>query len=252
MEQTQFNILVTNVSAIVSQTYAIQCGEFATAMAEEEPEQFPGISFNKQEMLEKTDYQNLLNSGYESISELSEQLAEAWQKIDQPELESFNNNLPGDLPVLTHKLSDKEFKQWLNYAVDAGEKNPFYALHYYLISYFQGNLEENDINDAIREAIASDNVDELDESVVKPEHILLDDLITAATIESFVTFDWLIKRTQLSVDDATDLLHNISDNTYTLRQAYEILDPAGELKPAILELAENNQHELLIDFLKSA
>ncbi len=252
MEQTQFNILVTNVSAIVSQTYAIQCGEFTTAMVAEDPDQFSDVSFDKKELLENTDYQKLLNGGYESINELSDQLSRAWQEIDQPILESINEKLPDNLPELTRKLSDKEFKQWLNYAIGAADsENPFYALHYFLVSFFRGNLEDNDINDAIREAIASDSVDELDESAVKPEHILMDDLITAATIESFVTFEWLIKRTRLSVVEIAELLHNISDNIYTLRHVYDILDSDSELSSTIQEVAKKNQYEQLLDFLKS-
>lgn len=249
MQHSDFSVLVTNVSAAASQAFAVQCGEFGAAISDDNADKLPDENFNTSQYLESIDFGDVLNSGYNSLDSLKSELDQAWQAMDSAELNRLLAPLPEDLPDLTHKLAGAQLKQWVEYALVTDENSPFYALHKYLMSLFR--RVDDDVNDVIREAIAFDQVDELDEHEILPEHVHLDDLITAATIQSFNVFKWLIKHVSFNDCKIADLLENFFDDAATFELVYKIISPSEKQKAEILDRASVSDNQQIIGLINS-
>ena len=249
MQQSDFSVLITNVSATASQAFAVQCGEFGAAISDDNADKLPDENFNASQYLDSIDFGDVLDTGYNSLESLKSELEQAWKAIDSAELDRLLAPLPGDLPDLTHKLAGTQLKQWVEYALATDENSPFYTLHKYLMSLFR--RVDDDVNDVIREAIAFDQIDELDEHEILPEHVHLDDLVTAATIQSFNAFKWLVKHANLDDCKIADILENFFDDADAFEQVYKILSPSEKQKAEILNRASSSDNQQIIGLINS-
>ena len=249
MNQLEFNILVTNVTAIANQTFTIQCGEFATALSSDEENELATETFDQKTHIDTFDFQSIINSGYQQLDDLEDELDKAWSLIDLKKLEASLKQLPEDYADLTLKLSGDQLKQWITHTLEAKDDTPFYIVHQYIMTLFQGGDDE--INDLIREAIAFDELTDLleEENNIRAEHIHVDDLITAATIQSFKTFKWLVQHSELSNKEVIKVLENTFDDKPTFEQSYTIIAPTETQHSEILTLAKNRNATEITEFL---
>lgn len=254
MNQSEFNLLVTNVTAIANQTFAIQCGEFANAVAADDSNEFATESFDLNKHNETFDFQAVLEKGYQSIDELETELAEAWEKGSAAELESLLAQLPSAMPVLSQQLSGDQLQQWITHTLKAQDEDPFYVLHQHIMALFQTGLSTNDTNDLIREAIAFDQVSDLAdiESTITPEQIAFDDLVTAVTIQSFTAFEWLAQRAALNGEQTVELLENCTDDSAVFEQTLKIIAPDEPARDAIKSRAKASGQEAIVDLIEQA
>lgn len=249
MKQSEFNILVTNVTAIANQTFTIQCGEFATALSSDEENELSTETFDQKTHMDTFDFQSVIDSGYKQLNDLEDELNNAWNLIDLNKLEALIKQLPEGYADLTIKLSGDQLKQWITHTLEAKDDTPFYIVHQYIMTLFQGG--DDDINDLIREAIAFDEVAELQEEEhnIRTEHIQVDDLITAAAIQSFKALKWLVQHADLSDEDVIKILESAFDEKSIFEQAYTIISPTETQYSEILTLAKNNNATVIIEFL---
>ncbi len=251
MNQSEFNFLVTNVTAIATQTFSIRCGEFGAAMAADESNDIPTAEFNLEEQHEYFDYQAILNSGYRDIDSLVVELDGAWQILDQDMLDSLLTNLLDELPLLQKEISGDDLKLWISHSLDASNDSPFFLLNQYIMALFQ---QDDDIHDLIREAIASNSIDELEEEEAKifAKHILIKDLVTAAEIESFETFKWLFEKSELNEQQLSEMFSSEGciDDQFVFETIYNIVSPSEQLKNTLKLIAEEQGHQTVVQFLE--
>ena len=249
MKQSEFNILVTNVTAIANQTFTIQCGEFATALSSEEENKLATEAFDQKIHIDTFDFQSIINSGYKQLDDLEDELANAWSLIDLDKLEASLKQLPEGYTELTLKLSGDQLKQWITHTLEAKDDTPFYIVHQYIMTLFQGG--DDDIDDLIREAIAFDELTDLleEENNIRAEHIKVDDLITAATIQSFKAFKFLVQHTELNNEEVIEVLESTFDDKSTFEQVYTIMAPTETQHSEVLTLAKNSNASVIIEFL---
>lgn len=249
MIQSDFNILVTNVTAIVNHTFNIQADEFADGVVQEAAQGGAAAGFDTDQHFESFDFQDVLDSGYRDLAELTDELDEAWEQVDRELLQELLAEVPGDMPNLTMKMSGDDLKTWIRHSLQADEETPVYAIHRMIMALFDGSSEQ--INDMIREAIAFDDLDELidEEPNLLPENISLENLITAATIQSFNVLAWLIPRADLDDDEALELLESNIDDKFIFQKVYGMLEPDDALKSAIRSRAEALGQSRIVEFL---
>jgi hypothetical protein len=249
MKQSEFNVLVTNVSAIADQAFAVQCGEFSSAAADDgvQPAAAP---FNPLEHIGNFDYQAVLESGYKSLESLTAEFNAAWEAIEQEKLAGLLENLPDDFARLTQPLTGDQLKPWIIHALNAGDESPFYALHHYLLGFFRGGYDET--NDIIREAIAFDELAGLleHERNIGPEHIQFDDLVTAATIQSFKVLEWLLKHAQLDDGQVVAIMESCFIDKTVFQRVYQMLSPTTAQSAAILLRAQAAGEDGIIGFIQ--
>lgn len=249
MTQSEFNILITNVTAIASQIFSLQCGEFATAMSANENASATIAPFELEQHLNNINFQEILDSGYNSLDSLTTELNEAWGKHDTATLAALLQQLTTDLPVLTQKLTGIKLKQWIKYNLKPENADSFYALHQYVMPLF--NQFGDETYDAIREAIAFDDLAGLleHEQNIQSKHIKLDDLTTAATIESFKVFEWLLQRTRLEDKQVADILENCFNHQPKFERVYTILAPTAPQHKVVMFRAQAANQASIINFL---
>jgi len=249
MTFSEFKYLVTNVTAIVNQAFTIQCGEFATAVAREQDSTLSPVSFDTEKHLETFDFQAVLDSGYSDLDELDAQFRAAWDQVPHEDLEELINQTPAHLPSLTKKLEAGELSDWVRHSLNASEDTPLYRLHQAITTLFETGDDE--ISDIIREAIAYDKTDELEAGAnsLSAEQINLDDLITAATIESFNALGWLLNRAELNDDDIISLLESNIDDSSVSARVVELLSLTPEQKTRIVNMAQSQNNHAIADLL---
>jgi len=249
MQPSEFNILITNVAAIASQTFALQCGEFATAMVADENAALSVEPFALEQHLDNINFQAVLVSGYESLPSLEEELNQAWGKHEPDKLNSLISQLSTTLPDLTKKLTGSKLKQWVKYNLKPEYADNFYELHQYIMSLFSRAADET--NDIIREAIAFDNLAGLaeHETQIRAEHIKYDDLITAATIQSFKVFEWLFNHGQWDDTQIADILEYYFTDMFLFERIYNILAPTAPQYIAAMIRAQASNNKSVVDFL---
>jgi hypothetical protein len=247
--KNEFNILVTNVSAIASQTFSIQCGEFATAIAEDQAKELANKSFDQNQYLQKIDFQQILDSGYNSLDSLTAQLDQAREIIDFDQLAILLKQLPADLPDISKIINGFQLRQWVQHALQLQNDGEFYALHSYLMSHF--GLGGDEIDDIIREAIAFDELGVLQDygSKIASSHIKVDDLVTAASIQSMKVFEWLVTRASLSDNQVGSLFENLLSDRKLFQDSYKIVVKTKSQYAEILRRAESSSDAEIIAFL---
>jgi len=251
MKQTDFNFLVTNVTAISTQSFSIRCEEFGAGMSADESNNMTKVEFDLEQQHENFDYQAILDSGYRDTDSLEAELSSAMLILDRNKLNDLLNQLPNDLPNLQQKITGEQLKAWISYVLDLENDNPVSLLNQYVMSLFQ---VDDDIHDLIREAIAFDKTDELQEEAdnIKAEHIKVEDLETAAEIGSFKAFEWLFKKAALDEVKTIELLfcENCIDAPFVFENLYKIIKPTDELRSTIIAKAKNSGYDAVIDFLQ--
>jgi hypothetical protein len=256
MKQSEFNIFVTNITAVTTQTFSLRCGEFGAAMSADESNEMPEAKFDLEEQHENFDYQSILVSGYRDMESLDDELNNAWQLLELDELEfdkleSLNQQLPDSLPNLTQRLTGEQLKQWISYCLDAPNDSPIFLLNQLVMNLFQ---VDSDIHDLIREAIASDNIEDLsDESEnITAKHIRMEDLVTAAEIESFKVFAWLFSKSDLSEEQLVELLtsEGCIDDQIVFESIYKIVSPSSQQAQAVKLKAQAQDIQSVVQFLE--
>lgn len=250
MTQTEFNLLVTNLTAITSQTFAIQCGEFASTVSDEQDEKLVINKFDLDQYISQVDFQEILDGGYGSLDSLKLELDDAWNTIDQDNLRNLTTRLPTGLPEITIKITADHLKQWITYSLDAADDDPLYVLHKYVMGFFAVSF--NEAGDIIREAIAFDELAGLHEheNTINAEDITVCDLITAATIQSLKVFEWMIKHSQLNDDQIAELFESVMDDMGIFEQIYKIIMPTTSQCKKIMLIAGSNNQDAVVQFLK--
>lgn len=251
MIQAEFNILITNVAAITNQAFTFKCGEFASHLSGDVSDGQTSNKFNYEKYITDFNAQEMLASGYKSIDALELELEDVWNGIDQEALYRLASELPANLPDITTRLTSDQFKLWIVYALESSDDNPLYELHKYITDSL-GTGQCDDVYDSIREAIAFDELTGLIESENKiiSEHILLDDLITAATIHSFKVFEWLMKRAQLDDQQIIDLLDSNITDLNTFEKMYKIIIPTDAQRKKIKSIAIIKNEDAVVRFLE--
>jgi hypothetical protein len=251
MIQAEFNILFANVTAITSQVFAIQCEQFASDLASEQ--RLGGVvnvsAFDPGKYIAQTNYKEILDSGYESIPSLKTELEVGWNNIDLATLNSLVANLPENLPDISKKITVDQFKLWISYVLGLSDDNPLYLLHQYFMSYLANDFD--DVSDIIREAIAFDELSGLIEHAnnIGAGNISLNDLITAATIQSFNVLKWLIKRACLNDGQVVELLESNIQDLHVFECVYKIIKPTERQHFDIMSIAVMNKTDDVVMFL---
>ena len=111
--------------------------------------------------------------------------------------------------------------------------------------------EGSDIHDLVREAIAFDELTDLikEEKNLRAEHIQLDDLETALTIQSFKAFEWLVPRAKLDDDNTLELLKSSLDDHSNFERILLILAPSEKQRETILSLAKSRNEDSILELL---
>lgn len=249
MNQSEFNLLVTNVTAIANQTFTIQCGGFVTALDADKENEFSTEPFDINSHMEGFNFQEILESGYGGLNEVENELNEAWSLVDRDLLESSVIQLPKEFSDLTKKLTASELKQWITHTLEAEDESLFYVVHRIIMALFQ--QEGSDIHDLVREAIAFDELTDLikEEKNLRAEHIQLDDLETALTIQSFKAFEWLVPRAKLDDDNTLELLKSSLDDHSNFERILLILAPSEKQRETILSLAKSRNEDSILELL---
>jgi len=244
----EFKYLVTNITAIINQAFTIQCGEFATAITQDQEVDLPTKNFDTENHLETFDFQAVLDSGYHDMNDLDSQFHTAWDQADPDILIDLISQTPDHLPKLTEKLNAKSLTDWIRFSLDAADDSPLYKLHQVIMTLFED--EKETFEDVIREAIAYDKVDELEanKNAISAEQIEIDDLTTAATIESFNALEWLLAHATLSDNDIVELLENTIDDPSVSKRVVELLQLTSDQKDRIMQVTQDN--ETLASLLK--
>lgn len=206
--------------------------------------------FNTEQHLLDFDFQDILDSGYRDLPELTEDLEQARNQVNMDEIQALLAELPQSYPALNQKISGADLQSWIRYTLKAEDEDPIYKIYHEIKARFSG--EDDDIPDLIREAIAYDELEELKniEKRLAPTHILLEDLITAATIESFSVLKWLINHVTLNNNEVILLMESQFQDLPVFEQLYQILTPTNEQHLLILEAAKNAQATAIINYLQ--
>ena len=251
MNQSEFNFLVTNILAIKDQLFSINCAQFATDVRPQNDEDKASDAFDVNNYINRSNYDEFINQGYESIASLSNELTSAWEKTGADILDELLNNVPHSLPVLTAKITSNEFKTCLLFSLENTDRNPLNDIHQYLTGFLNSNFDE--VADIIREAIAFDDVTGLIEmeAVIDTSKITLDDLVTAVTIQSYSAFKWLFSHAMLSDHKLLDLfVEGMSDNN-VFEAMYNIIKPSDKHHALLLSLAEKHSNHEAVNFLRN-
>lgn len=251
MNQSEFNILITNVAAITNQIFTFKCGEFASQISGDVSNNQTSNKIDYEKYMADFNAQEMLASGYESIDTLALELEDVWNGVDQESLYRLASELPANLPDITTRLTPDQFKLWIVYALEASDDNPLYELHKYITGSL-GAGHCGDVYDSIREAIAFDELTGLieNEHTILPEHIRLDDLITAASIQSFKVFEWLMKRAKLDDQQIVDLLDSNITDPNTFEKMYKIIIPTDAQCKKIQSIAIIKNEDAVVRFLE--
>ena len=252
MKKDDFYYLVTNVSAVATQVFTIRCGEFGAAASVDESNDLPAFDFNPNSQLDKIDFQAFIDSGYQDIDDVESELAEAWEDLDLANLNDLLSELPGELPHLTQKISGEQLKAWVAYCTERSSADSFDILHQYVMSVVN---KDEDIYDLIRECIASNDHSELEEedSRISAKHVRLDDLVTAAEIESFNTFKWLFNKGNLNEEQKEAVLsaEGCIDDRFVFEEVYKIISPSQQSLDSVQAKAEKAGHSEIVEFIKA-
>jgi len=252
MNQTEFNFLVTNVTAISTQLFSIRCSMFGSEMSADESNEMETVEFDLQKEHENFDYQSILDSGYRDINSLETELSSAMLILDQNELDDLLNKLPSNLPNLQQKMTGEQLKAWISYALNSEDDESVALLNQYIMSLFQ---VDDEIHDLIREAIAFDKIDDLQDQQedINSEHIKIEDLLTAAEIESFRAFKWLFERAELDNTQIIELLFSEKciDDQIVFESVYKIIEPSEELHTMVTAKVKGSGHDTVAEFLDS-
>lgn len=224
MQQSDFNILVTNSTAVANQVFSCQCGDFASNLSSGDDNELVPVAFNLEKHLNEFNFQEVLDSGYGSIPELELELCEAWAGVNVDELSGIISQLPSEFSGFTKKLRGKQLSSCVAVVLNDGDNSPFFKLHQAIMPLFQ-QWEESP-EDAIREAIAFDEISSLDEAVnILPEHVSVEDLITSATIQSFKVFTWLVKCSNIDSEGMTIVLREFVEEEELFNTIFRIFSP---------------------------
>ncbi|MCW8877362.1 MAG: hypothetical protein OQJ89_01785 [Kangiellaceae bacterium] len=250
MKRDDFYYLVTNVSAIATQVFTIRCGEFGAAASEDNSNEVPSFEFNVEDQINKVDYQEFIDSGYKDIDAVESELASAWEDVELANLDDLLARLPQELPKLTQQISGEQLKQWVVQCVESSES--FDILHQYIMNVVN---KDEEIYDLIRESIASNDCSELDEAdpMITSEHIRIDDLVTAAEIESFKTFKWLYRKGNLSEEQKEAVLsaEGCIDDRFVFEEICKIISPNEQCLNLIQEKADKAGHHEVAEYIKA-
>lgn len=224
MQQSDFNILVTNSTAVANQVFSCQCGDFASNLSGGDDNVLAPVNFDLEKHLNEFNFQEVLDSGYESISELELEFCEAWAGVNIDELNGMISQLPSEFSGFTEKLSGKQLSNCVAVVLNAGDDSPFFKLHQVIMPLFQ--QWDESAEDTIREAIAFDEVASLDEADnILPEHVSVEDLITSATIQSFKVFTWLVKCSNIDSEGMATVLREFSEEEELFDKIFRIFSP---------------------------
>lgn len=250
MDQTNFNILVTNVMGIADQILSRRCGSFLDEISDGETPELEKELSGLEEFNECPDYQEKIDQGYKSLDNLSDDFQQAWNRCDHEQILSLVEVVPHDLPKLVAKLSGSEFEAWIDHVDGLPEINYFMPLHQYCLSLFNPGILSND---AIRMAIADDDVSLLiaEEDNISAKDILFEDINTALMIESVNTFEWLAKRAEFSDDEVLTMLEYVSSDPEYFAKVYAILSPNSDQHAEILSRVTAAAEEETLAFLVS-
>lgn len=238
MNKQQFDYMVTNLIAIVNHTFTMQCGEFATAQAQDEA-QAPDVSeFNVDKHLAEFDFDEMLASGYRGIADVSDILDGKRERADLAIIDSHLTAMPSNLGDLCEKLSGVEFQQWLRYALKAEQGDSLYQLHAYLANHSEHG--DDDLSDQLREAIAFDELEGLRNIQSIPSHkVKIEDFTMAATIESFKVFAWMAGHAELDENQKRSILTQQMEFPNSFFTIYPMLAPNNKSRSFLLSKAES-------------
>ena len=249
MNQSEFSILVTNTIGISDQLLAKQCGSFLDELVDSDDPALAQQLTGLEGAAQKVDYQTMIDQGYTSLETLSDDIKQAWEKVDQGQLTLLVSEIPPQMPNLTKKISGKDVGKWVDYLVGMPEGNAFSDLHQYCYNLFNSASEGKDV---IRLAIADDDVSILEskEVSIKPDDISFEDINTALMIESVKTFEWLAKRANFTDDQVQLMLEYVSSDRQYFEIIYKILEPTSEQYSSIYASVASMEEEETLVFLK--
>lgn len=252
MNKDDFYYLVTNASAIASLVFTVRCGEFGASASEDSSNEIPTFEFNLQDQLNNVDFQEVLNNGYSDIEAVESKLEAAWQELELDTLDDLLNKLPKELPNLAKKISGEELKQWIAHCAENPSFESFDILYQYIMNSVN---KDEEIYDLIRASIASNDSTELveEDAKITSKHIRVDDLVTAAEIESFSTFEWMFNKGKLNDEQKEAVLsaEGCIDDRLVFEQICKIMSPSPAILSQILEKADAAGHEEVVDFIKT-